>query len=201
MKTSIRVACSLFSLLAIATARAQPVVDLLRPNDTATGYCEAFDNQPGVHTINVYHRFTGGALAARFRVEAGPGVTMIYAGETHPFSSTVGNSQSGIEVCYGTCLAPGDIPLVTISYLSFGTSAPCSELRVVPHPAAEVVETMDCNGTPQNVWGGVLLINPSVLCADCEGTATRFPGTPESFSCAPLAAQASTWGTIKALYR
>lgn len=126
---------------------------------------------------------------------------MVYAGETHHFVNTVGNSQTGVQVCYGECLIPGNSPLISINYLSFGTSSSCAEFRVVPHPDAEAIEVIDCGGTPKSAWGGVIFVNPSVVCNDCPGTVNMFPGTAKYFSCEPLRVETSSWGAIKALYQ
>lgn len=181
------------------TTDAQRVYDMIQLR-TPSNYCEMLDNQPGLIAVTVHHHFTVGGLAARFRVVPGPGVTLVYVSETHHFANTIGNTQTGVEVCYGACAAPNDTPLITIYYLAFGTSSPCAELRVVPHPAAEAVEVINCAGTPVSAWARGIFLNPSLLCSPCE-TATMFPGTPKYFSCEPLAMQASTWGAVKALYR
>lgn len=192
-------------LLATATlvtsAAAQlPVQDVIFPAETFAGPCYMFDNQPGILTINVYHAL-GYGLASRFRVEADPGATMVYVGETHHFAATLGNSQTGVQICYGECMLPETSPLITINYVTFGTSSNCASIRIVPHPDAEVVEVTGCDGVPKNVFGGAFFINRDIFCYSCEDIATRFDGAPEAFSCEPLPIAATTWGAIKALYR
>jgi hypothetical protein len=182
-----------------ATGDAQAVYDMIELR-TPSDYCEMLDNQPGLIAVTVHHIFTVGGLGARFRVEPGAGVTFTYVSETHHFANTLGNTQTGVEVCYDACAAPNDSPLITIYYLSYGTSGPCSELRVVPHPSAETVEVINCGGAPVAAWARGIVLNPSLLCSPCE-RATMFPGTPKYFNCEPLPTRTSTWGRVKALYR
>jgi hypothetical protein len=181
------------------TTGAQVVYDMIQLR-TPTNSCEMLDDQPGLIAVTVHHHFTLGGLATRFRVESGPGVTWTYVSETHHFANTIGNTQTGVEVCYGACEAPNHAPVITIYYLASGTSGPCSQLKVVPHPSAETVEVITCDGAPIRAWARGIFLNPSPLCSPCE-TSTMLPGTPKYFGCEPLATQASTWGGVKALYR
>jgi hypothetical protein len=201
MKKSIGT-CILATAIFVAPVAAQlPVQDVIYPREATSGDCIFFDNQPGMRTINIHHNFGFGS-ATRFRVEADPGVSMVYAGETHHFASTLGNSQTGVQVCYGDCIVPGvEMPLITINYVALGTSSPCASIKIVPHPDAEVVEVMGCDGVPKNVFGGAIYLNPTAYCFYCEDNITRFEGVPEAFSCEPLPTGATTWGAIKALYR
>jgi len=187
--------------LAAPVAAQLPVTDLIYLAETLPGECSVFDGQPALHTIDVYHNF-GSGTAVRFRVEADPGVTMVYAGETHHFPATVGNSQTGVQVCYGQCMIPSVyFPLISINYVAFGTSSSCAGIRIVPHPDAEVIEVTGCDGVPKNVYGGVFYVNPDAFCSECgELVARQFEGVPEDFSCEPLPVAATTWGAIKARY-
>src|SRR5262245_54685270 len=65
--------------------------------------CEVADLTPGPRTFYVFHTFNAGIVSSRFKVESGPGMTMTYISETHPYAMTLGNTQSGISVCYGPC--------------------------------------------------------------------------------------------------
>ena len=199
--TKSMIACVLLATLVARAAAQLPVEDRIYLRETTLGACEMFDRQPGMLTINVYHA-GGFGLAARFRVESDPGATMVYAGETHHFVSTLGDVQSGVQVCYDRCMYPGsDTPLISIDYFTLGTSSTCAGIRVVPHPDAEVIEIAGCDGVPKNAFGGVLFINPAFACSRCEDTWTRYEGATMAFSCEPLPVAPATWGAIKALYR
>jgi len=201
MTKSLAVCILAIAVLATSVAAQLPVTDVIYLGETTLYSCSTFDRQPGLHTIDVYHTY-GFGLRVRFRVEADPGVTMVYAGETHHFPATVGNSQTGVQICYDQCMVPGnDVPLISINYVAFGTSSSCASIRIVPHPDAEVIEVTGCDGVPKSVYGGVFYINPGAFCSECGEVFPPFEGVPEDFSCEPLPIAATTWGAIKALYR
>jgi len=160
--------------------------------------CSLYNEGPKIGTVYVRLLFNIGATGARFRVAPSAGVTLSYLSETHPFAATLGNTQTGISICLGECVV-GNAILATISYMSFGTGPNCGLLSLVPHPDAETVEVLDCDGLPQSAW----LIDISVpISTPCGCPAPHIlPGAPKTFNCAPLAVEASTWGAIKALYR
>lgn len=160
-----------------------------------SGACAGRDT-PGLKTIYVQHSIFNGATGSRFRIENGPGATLTYVSEVHHFPQTIGDSQSGITICYEGCIINTQV-LVSITYMFYGTSEPCSELRIVPHPDSETVEAMDCNYEPVADY-----VQDFKFLGDCGcGFMHDFPGTPRSFGCAPLPAEPSTWGRVKALYR
>ncbi len=162
--------------------------------------CYLYDNGPGVKTLYVLHRFNTGSIASRFRIQTGPGATLTYLSEVHHFATTQGNTQDGITICYGRCVVGADQELlVTISYMSYGTSSNCSKVLVVPHPSAQTVEAIRCDMVPVATFVGDLFVEGTSGCG-CPG-AHGFPGTPQSFDCRPVPAATSTWGGIKALYR
>lgn len=160
--------------------------------------CALEDDAPGVKTLYILHRFNTGSTASRFKIETGQGATLTYLSEVHHFASTQGNTQDGIAVCYGSC-AVGDQLLVTISYMSYGTSSSCSQMLVVPHPAAQTVDAIRCDGVAVRTFVRDLFIARASGCGCPE--AHSFPGTPELFDCNPVPVATSTWGAIKALYR
>ncbi len=161
--------------------------------------CRIFDNNVDIRTISVYHTLNLGAVASRFKVVADPGVTMTYMSETVHTGIATGNTQDGITLCYGFCLV-GDGLLVTISYMAFGTSQNCSQIRIVPHPSAETVEAIRCNNEPVGTYVDDLYVaEPVNVCPGCP-PAHVFLGSPQTFSCEPVPVRSTTWGSIKALY-
>lgn len=165
-----------------------------------TPLCYLGDFGPGVKTLHVLHLFDlGGSTAVRFKIETGPGATLTYLSEVHHFASTEGNTQDGITICYESCGEGTNQPLVSISYMSYGTSSDCSRMLVVPHPAAQTVDAVGCDGIPMWLFAGDLVIERTTSCG-C-GDAHSFPGTPELIDCNPVPVASSTWGAIKALYR
>jgi hypothetical protein len=165
--------------------------------DVNVPLCEINDT-PGLRTLYVFHGFNGGMIASRFKIQAGPGVTMTYVSESHYFASTLGNTQDGISVCYGSCTL-GDQLLASITYMAYGTSSSCSRMLVVPHPAAQTVEGIKCNGVATRTFVEDMALMHNNSGCGCPPT-HGFTGTAQLFGCQPLPVANKTWGAIKALY-
>ncbi len=162
------------------------------------GFCAMHDNSVGMRTVHVIHLPNPGTVASRFKLVSDPGVTLTYVSETNHVGVTLGNTQDGITVCYGSCLAGADL-LVSVSYMAFGTSENCSQIRIVPHPSAETVDAIRCDNTPIGSYISDLYV--TAVFGDCGCPPIHsFPGSPESFSCESTPARSTTWGAIKALY-
>jgi hypothetical protein len=160
--------------------------------------CHMPDQSVGVRTVHVYHRLNPGSIASRFRLVVDPAVTMTYMSETVQTPSFAGNTRDGITLCYGSCRL-GDVLLVSIEYMALGTSAPCGQIRIVPHPDAETVEAIRCDDGPVATYvQDLYVVGPGGLCGCPSGHA--FAGTPQAFTCGPLPVRSKTWGAIKALY-
>ena len=188
--------------LVVSVPRAQTEIEASATRNNST--CVLAYNRPGLYNVYIRLTFNSGAAAARFRLEPGPGISMAYVSESSPYSS-VGFAFAGISVCFGGCVT-GDALIATVTFLTFGTDTPCSELRVVPHPGAQTVEVLKCNGSTVAAYAQGLAIAPP----DIEGfpifcecpTPHLFPGTPMPFDCTPpVAVEPTTWGRVKALYR
>jgi hypothetical protein len=156
-------------------------------------------SNPGLRTVYIRETFNLGSMATRFKLALATGATITYVSETHPYTS-VGNTQSGISICYGSCVS-GSILVATVTYMSTGTDQNCSQLLVVPHPNAETVEILTCDGIPTATFNRDLnLLSPGGVPCGCSPS-HMFPGTPHQFDCMTIATKNSTWGSIKALYR
>jgi hypothetical protein len=161
--------------------------------------CYVLDNGPAMRTVFVRLLFNGGSTAVRFRIEPSPGATLTLVSESHPIAGAVGDVTSGISICFAPCTG-GILELATVTYMTYGTSTACSQLRIVPHPNAQTVEQIDCLGFPKSIPVQDLVIFRELgdcLCPDARSV----PGTPTMFDCSPVAIAATTWGAIKALYR
>ncbi|NIO28034.1 MAG: hypothetical protein GTO29_05715 [Candidatus Latescibacteria bacterium] len=131
----------------------------------------------------VAHINTSGSTGSRFMVVQANLACMTYVGETSPFATVMGNSQTGIEIAYGSCVV-GSFEVLTIEYA--GCSSPaCAALVVMPDTAAtpEAVLVTDCEVPPNLIVtsGGYAWIN-------FDGTCT-----------VPI--EDTSWGRIKTLYR
>jgi hypothetical protein len=185
---------------AVATARAQFQTTIEVSTEQYGYVCQLSNDQgPGIRTVYVRHTFNNGSTASRFRVLLGPGSTMVYVSETHPFAQTSGTTQDGISICYGECL-PGNLHLATISYMSYATDANCSKVLVVPHPNAQTVEALRCDGSTVAAYvRDLFILAPGGVCG-CPDAHVFF-GAAARFECASLPVSGVTWGAIKALYQ
>jgi hypothetical protein len=200
LATSVIVVCVsiAFGLLAPSPAIAQLEGSIFLSALSTNWDCELMDATPGLHTVHVIHSLSPGAKGSRFRIAAGPGMTMTYVSEVHSFPMTVGNTQSGISICYGDCLA-GDFVVASITYSGYGTSSHCSRIQVVGHPASGQVEAKRCDDVSVRMAVEDLAVSAFVGGCGCPSPRS-IPGTPQYFDCVPVPVATRTWGAIKALY-
>jgi hypothetical protein len=153
--------------------------------------CNAYDNQPGLLKIYVYHVFSPGATASQFLVSTFYAPYLTYLGENSAFDVVIGNSQTGIAISYEACLT-SPILLLEILYFGHGLTETCRVISVHPSPYAPSgsIEVVDCSDPPNILFasGGDLVINPDVSC-----------GWWECY-CDPDPVEQTNWGQIKSLY-
>lgn len=140
------------------------------------------DQSVGVFSVYVVHRGVtfDAAQGVRFAVQASPGVTFTWLGESSPMPTVVGDSRTGISVGYGACLIPDPGLVLVIQFFGIGTSEACSFLSVGPHPQASSGEI------------------EVVLCVGLEAVAAT--GKKLLVNC-PVPVKQTTWGGVKSLYR
>jgi hypothetical protein len=107
-----------------------------------------------------------------------------YVGETHYFPLTIGDSQSGMVIAFGSCVSPQRL-LARITYNVLGPTPQCCIYWVRPHPESESghIEIVNCQD--QVIYGepGYMIFNSDAT--RCESV---------------VPAESSTWGKVKALY-
>jgi hypothetical protein len=147
--------------------------------------CDYDDTASAIVTVYAVHKYTQGATASQWKVQAGGGFNCTYIGETPPFG-VIGDTQNGIAINYGTCIT-SDFLLVLIMYHCTGSNPACAYLEVVPDPSAPTgkIEVIDCNLAKLTGVGSKLFINNDGTCGRPCGIATR----------------EANWGRVKALYR
>jgi hypothetical protein len=152
--------------------------------DPAGTVCYLDDKSAGVVPYYVVHVGTGGATACQYSAPRPDCMTATYLSDTNVFPVTIGNSQSGVSVGYGTCRT-GPIHVQTISYFSQGLTPACCRYYVLPDPNASSgkIDTVDCYDT---------IVSVSTIRAVINATA----GCP----CGEPTAEESTWGQVKTLY-
>lgn len=163
--------------------------------------CAFLDDIPGTVSFAIYLEPLTPVTQVRFRVESDPGLTLTYMSEVRHLDA-IGDSQTGMMVCFGDCWGGSEFtPMVTMTYMAYGTTEGCARIRIVPYPGAETVEAIDCEGTPIAVTvEDQYVLGEALACFGCPNPYV-FPGTPRGFSCQPLPVETSTWGRVKALYR
>ena len=165
--------------------------------------CGLVDAAPGLAIAYVVHVNTPGATASQFRVASGDGFDCLWLGENSPFPIVIGNSQDGISIAYGACLA-SPIHILSINYFCQGLSETCSWLYICPDPLAPtgLIEVVDCNQQKLIASGGVLWVNPDWVTCGCWINASGSKSPSASPVCTPpVPVEPSTWGAVKSLYR
>lgn len=152
--------------------------------------CSVRVTAPGLFTVYVVHINTSGATYSRFRVVSGGGFNGVYQTENVLSPTYDGDTQTGIEITYGACLASPPFVVAMITYLFGSPPPPCSFLQVVADPEAPSggIEVKDC--TP-----------PFPLLLEAPTYApTYFNYTSACTSWCVLPVEPATWGAIKSLY-
>jgi hypothetical protein len=170
-------------LLAVSTVFAQGGVIMVF-SDMQGVNCDLFDRAPGLCAYYVVHVATAGATASQWAAPQPACFMATYLSDTPWWPVVIGNSQTGISIGYGACLA-SPIHILTINFFCQGLTDDCCLYDVVPDPAAPQGEILvvDCGGNLTYGHGGTSVINPNGSCC-CN--------------CTP--AYQSTWGKVKSLY-
>ena len=168
-------------LLAVAMP-AMAIQDIGIFSDAAATSCEIADPGGNVQVM-VYIVQTSSVqpvVGSAWTLQWDAGMSMDYVSDSTTYSK-VGDAQNGASVFYFTCTA-GTFVIDTVTFLSHGTSAPCSYMRLGPHPTQGRI-IVQCNfaGTP--FQGGEGIVNPN---DNCHCT---------------VATEPTTWGRVKSLYR
>jgi len=153
-------------------------------SDAAGTSCNLIDGAAGLLSFYVVHTLTPGASASQFIAPA-PACMLgaSYLSDTAPFSVTIGNSQNGVAIGYGACLA-APIHILTINFFGGGLTTPCCYYGVFPDPlvAAGQIEVVDCAENLLFATGGEGVINPDATC-QCD-----------------VPVYDTTWGQIKSIF-
>jgi hypothetical protein len=138
----------------------------------------------GLIPYYVVHVSTSGATACQYSAPKPACFAAMWLSDTSMFPVTIGNSQTGVSIGYGSCrVAP--IHVQTINYFATGTTPHCCHYGVLPDPNAVPpgIYMVDCDEHLLNPSGMRSVIHAAPEC--------RCGGTP---------AEETTWGRVKALY-
>ncbi|UCH84333.1 MAG: hypothetical protein JSW50_01195 [Candidatus Latescibacterota bacterium] len=177
------------SVMALANPIAWPPSGDIVPCEDLLGYDGFFDGVPGlmaVHIVLPYYSApgSGGVSACQFSAPQPACLNAQYLSDTHVFPVTIGNSQTGVAIGFGSC-EQQPIHVLTINFFYQGPANECCFLWVRPSPdvASGEIELVDCNNTLYYGKGGAAIIDPD------ENDCIQY-----------VATELSTWGKVKSLY-
>jgi hypothetical protein len=155
--------------------------------DEAMSICELVDDGLAIRAVHVFllgsEPSTGAGIAAP-KPACWSGATWV--GDIVPVTEggggQYGNSQTVLSIAFGACLSP-PLHVATINYFTTGVAGDCCGYNVVPgvtrYVACVTFDEVPAAPAPP------LIINPNETCRCGQ----------------PVAAEASTWGRVKSLYR
>jgi hypothetical protein len=151
-------------------------------SDPQASGCNLFDQGSGLVTAYVVHVLTSGASGSQFAAPMPPcmrGVT--YLGEASAFPVTLGTTQTGVSIGYGSCYS-GTILLLTVRFFGTGQSDPCCVYPVVSDADGGQTEIIVVDCVPSFLFSKISLgipANAPCLQADARAgdTHTHRPGS------------------------
>ncbi len=132
----------------------------------------------------VIHQFSPGAIGSRWKVINSVGLVSL--GRLCGGVGIPDDPANGVSVGYGSCMV-GSFVACRLDYLRTDPTpiTGCYHLRVEPYGADATVVVTDCASVDKSASGGYFSFEmPVIFCDDCA-----------------VAAESSTWGAVKALYR
>ena len=137
----------------------------------------------GVCDVFVVHTLAPGVLGSEWAITQPSCLNEPFISDTSPFGVYIGVSPfTGKTVGYGLCLG-SPIHIATLSYFCELSTPPCCLQSVVPHTVTGNLGATDCAINTIPATGGTGIWNADSSCG-CD-----------------VAAEETTWGGIKSLYR
>jgi len=186
MKKVLLLTFVLMVVASMAFAQAGRVGIYNSPTPGSVDDCGITDAAPGLVSVYLVQRGTGGSTAVQFAAPVPGCFTGQWLSDTAVWPVSVGNSQVGVGVGFGTCQT-GDVHVLTVNIFAQGTTPTCCGWGVVPDPREEppVLVYTDCDFELLPILGQPGVINGDATC-----------------TCSSLTAVEDTsWGQIKALYQ
>lgn len=151
--------------------------------DNAGLGCNLADPGPALTPYYIVHVNTPGATASQYSAPKPTCFTAQWLSDTNAFPVTVGNSQIGVSVGYGSCKV-SPILLQTLNYFTNGATPNCCYYPVLADPTATPpgIYVVDCQDQLLTATGGKGIIKSLQTC-NCN-----------------VPAEETTWGQVKALY-
>ncbi|UCH84955.1 MAG: hypothetical protein JSW50_04500, partial [Candidatus Latescibacterota bacterium] len=168
MRTLLVLAC--FVMLSSSLSFAQAGGGIQISSDIEGISCNLSDElYPEFLAYFVVHKAIPGSITAasgsQFIASNPPCLQATYLSDTPQFTVTIGDSQSGVTIGYGSCLTM-PIWILTMNYISSSGTPPCCEFRVKEHPevASGRIEVADCTGALLYGAGLCAVVNPDASC-------------------------------------
>jgi hypothetical protein len=165
--------------------------------------CGLSDRSAGLAVYYVVHIFTPGAVGVEYSAPAPWCLKAQWLSDTNAFPVTIGNSQVGVSVGYGTCRV-GPILVQSINYFVRGLTPDCCCYDIRPHPINGGPNMVDCTDNLLVASAARGIINSTT---NCPCNACLSPACVEAFSSQiggcikpPVPADATTWGRVKSMY-
>jgi hypothetical protein len=159
-------ACAVGALLSLCVGAAfgqAGTIGIFADNAGTNPYIS--DTQPGLLTVYVVHVATDGAAACEYAAPQPACFPATYLSDTNVFPVTIGNSQTGVSIGYGSCRV-GTVLVQKIDFFATGTTPPCCPYDVTCDPlsgtdacALGKVDIVDCHQAPAYAEGGSAVIN------------------------------------------
>ena len=141
-----------------------------------------YDTAPGLILVYVVHIAYTGMTASQFSAPKPACFQATYLSDVTVFPVTIGNSQTGVAIGYGSCQT-GAVHVLTITYFGEGLTGECCFYPTLPDPnvPSGEIEAVTCDNELVYLSGGLGVINPD----------DKLCGTP---------VVPTTWGKIKSTY-
>jgi hypothetical protein len=182
----------LLTLTTTDAARAQSSVGIY--NDASGSTCSLTAPSSGpVEAYVVVRPGPGGTTGLQFAAPRPGCFAATYLTDvTPPGMLSIGNSQTGISIATGGCVAT-PVHVLTIQYFATGTTAACCAYPVVNDPAVSDILVVDCVFNEQVASGIVSTINADASCS-CTGNSP--PNVPDFPSPENGATNVSVFATL-----
>ncbi len=145
-------------------------------NQTGTN-CSISTGSPGLMNVYIVHVNTPGAVGIEYSAPKPGCFAATWLSDTNAFPVSIGNSQTGISVGYGTC-RQGPVLVQTLNYfLAAPMTNTCCSYPVLPHPI-NGLNMVDCADNLLHPTALTAIINTDASCPCGGAVAPTTPSNP-----------------------
>ncbi len=167
-----------------------------------TDPCGLYDVGAGLAVYYIVHIYTSGAVGVEYSAPAPWCLKGQYLSDTNAFPVTIGNSQTGVSVGYGSCRA-SPILVQAIQFFVHGLTPNCCCYDVRAHPVNGGPNVVDCADNLLIAAGGRGIINSNLNCScwACMSAACAEAFRSQQGGCIqPVPVEETSWGRVKSIY-